>query len=137
MVMTEMQEHDDGLAVFFTAARAAAPEPSGQFLTRLIAQGEAVQAERLSAALAPPRPAGRVARGGLFAALAAALGGWGAMGGMVTAAATGLWIGFAGSETMLQAVGLEATGTAQVTASSTAASAFLPEADILALATGQ
>lgn len=137
MAMTETQRQDDGLEAFFAVAREAAPEPSTQFLMRLIAQGEAVQAERQSAAMAPPRPIARGARGGgilaALAALAAALGGWGAMGGMVSAAVAGVWIGFAGSETMLQAVGFESA----TQATATATSAFLPEADILALATGQ
>lgn len=129
MAMTERHEDDLELESFFAAARAAAPEPGSAFLARITAQGEAVQAERLSAALAPPR----ARRGmGIWATLAAAVGGWGAFGGMATAALAGLWIGFAGSETLVQAVGL--TGFAPTVSASDSGSAFLSGADILALA---
>lgn len=141
MVMTDKHANDrlDDLALeaFFAAGREAAPEPGVAFLARIAAQGEAVQAERMSAALAPPVRRDGAPRGGLFAALAAAVGGWGAFGGMATAALAGLWIGFAGSETLAQVAGFATTGPVQAVSSTDTGSAFLPEADILALAAGQ
>lgn len=133
MAMTDMHKDDKGLEAFFAAARAAAPEPGSDFLARIAAQGEAVQAERLSAAMAPPR--GRRARMGIWATLAAAVGGWSAFGGMATAALAGLWIGFAGSDTLAQAVGLASAGT--VASAADTGSAFLLEGDILALAASE
>lgn len=133
MVMAEMRDTDDRLESFFAAARKAPPEPSAAFLTRLAGAAEAVQAKALRPAL---RPAAAQRRG-LLAQLAALIGGWGALGGMAgglaTATVAGLWIGLAGAETMVQAVGL---GSATVQSAETG-SAFLPEADILALAIGQ
>lgn len=131
MAMTDRHEDDLGLESFFAAARAAAPEPGSALLARIAAQGEAVQAERLSAALAPPRPRRSM---GIWATLAAAVGGWSAFGGMATAALAGLWIGFAGSDTLAQAVGLSSLSTASV---SDTGSAFLSDADILALAVAE
>ncbi len=142
MVMADMRKDDDLLEGFFAAARRVAPEPAPAFLERLVAQGEAVQAERLSAAMAPPRARATAQRGGaqrsgVLEALATLVGGWAAMGGvaggMATAAVAGLWIGFSGAETMLQAVGLNGAVGTEVAATASG-SAFLPEADILALA---
>lgn len=137
MIMAEMRDTDDRLESFFAAARMAPPAPSAAFLARLADAAEAVQAEglrpNLRAALQPSAARG----GGVLGQLAALIGGWGALGGMAgglaTATVAGLWIGLAGAETMVQAVGL---GSVAVQGTETG-TAFLPEADILALAVGQ
>ncbi|TKD13863.1 hypothetical protein FBT96_18620 [Rhodobacter capsulatus] len=127
--MTDRFEFEEAdLERFFRAARTAAPAPSGDFLTRLATQAEAAQRKPV-----PPRPALPVRRRGLVSALAAALGGWAALGGfaggMATATVAGLWIGLAGAPTLVQAVGLGSTVTAAAEADS-----YLADADVLALA---
>lgn len=134
MAMTDRFDFEDtDLERFFRAARTAAPEPPAAFLTRLAAQAEAVQAETVPARVVPARvvPA-RAARPrlGLVSALAAAFGGWAALGGMATATVAGLWIGLAGAPTLVQAVGLGSTVSAE-------ADSYLPDADVLALAVMQ
>lgn len=128
MAMTD-RHHDEAadLERFFRAARTAVPEPSAEFLTRLTAAAAAAQPRAVPA---PPRPRRR----GLVSALAAALGGWAALGGfaggMATATVAGLWIGLAGAPTLVQAVGFGSTfGTVTAEADS-----YLPDADVLALA---
>ncbi|WER08497.1 hypothetical protein PUH89_14435 [Rhodobacter capsulatus] len=127
--MTDRFEFEDtDLERFFRAARTAAPEPPAAFLTRLAAQAEAVQAETVPARAVPARAARP--RLGLVSALAAAFGGWAALGGMATATVAGLWIGLAGAPTLVQAVGLGSTVSAE-------ADSYLPDADVLALAVMQ
>ncbi|KQB16484.1 hypothetical protein LY44_03257 [Rhodobacter capsulatus] len=129
MAMTDRFEFEDtDLERFFRAARTAAPEPPAAFLTRLAAQAEAVQAETVPAKAVPARAARP--RLGLVSALAAAFGGWAALGGMATATVAGLWIGLAGAPTLVQAVGLGSTVSAE-------ADSYLPDADVLALAVMQ
>lgn len=129
MAMTDRFEFEDtDLERFFRAARTAAPEPPAAFLTRLAAQAEAVQAETVQARAVPARAARP--RLGLVSALAAAFGGWAALGGMATATVAGLWIGLAGAPTLVQAVGLGSTVSAE-------ADSYLPDADVLALAVMQ
>lgn len=129
MAMTDRFEFEDtDLERFFRVARTAAPEPPAAFLTRLAAQAEAVQAETVQAR-AVPAGAARP-RLGLVSALAAAFGGWAALGGMATATVAGLWIGLAGAPTLVQAVGLGSTVSAE-------ADSYLPDADVLALAVMQ
>ena len=126
MVMTDMHNVNgiDALEGVFAAARQTAPEPSAAFLMRVMAEAEAVQAAR-QAAPAAARPA---ARGSRLAGLMALVGGWPALGGMVAAAATGLWIGFIGVERIdgFTAVYLGASD-------STSAVSLLPEGDLFAL----
>ncbi|PYF09792.1 hypothetical protein C8J30_107164 [Rhodobacter viridis] len=130
MAMTDGREDDLDLERFFRAARAAAPEPSEAFLTRLAAQGLAEQARFA----APPVLRQAPKRRGLVATLVAAVGGWAALGGMAggmaTAMVAGLWIGLAGAPTLVQAVGLGSAVTAE-------ADSYLPDADVLALAVTQ
>jgi len=133
MAMTDSHDTDDlDLERFFRAARQAPPEPSMEFLARLAAEGAALQ----SARMAPVRPPRSPAPRGVFAALAAALGGWGALGGMAggmaTATVAGLWIGLAQAPTMLQAVGY---GTSTVSVAE--AGPYLADGDVLSLAMTQ
>ena len=59
------------------------------------------------------RPAERpdaVARGGFLGGLLAALGGWGGIGGLATAAVAGVWIGFSSSVADSTVAGLLGSG---------------------------
>ena len=85
---------DARLGAFFAAARAESPVPSEALMTRIMADAEAEMAARAGAA----RPGLR--RPGLWAALVAAIGGWPALAGMVTAAVTGVWLGFAAPDSL-------------------------------------
>lgn len=126
MVMADKHDGIDGLEGFFAAARQDAPEPSAAFVMRVMAEAEAMQAARQAAAPAvAARPAGR---GGVFDGLMALVGGWPALGGMVAAAATGLWIGFIGVDRIdgLTAVYLGASESAS-------AVSLMPEGDLFAL----
>ena len=74
------------LEAHFEAGRAAAPKASETLLNRVSMAAEAERALNTQ-----PRAAG-----GWFAWLADAPVGWGSLGGMVAAAAVGVWIGYAG-----------------------------------------
>jgi len=127
MAMTEMRKDDDtALDLFFAEARQNMPEPSAAFLGRILTDAEAVQAGFLAAPV--PSAVTRGARFGVLGTLLALFGGWGGLGGMATAAVAGVWIGFAGSDTLAQVAGY-ATTTETATAS-----ALLADGDILALA---
>lgn len=119
------------LEALFAAGRTAAPAPSAGFLARVLADAEALQAAR-GAAVAPVAPVMQRApippRGGVMAALRGVFGGWGALGGMLSAAVAGVWIGFAGMER----IGL-ATGGLWGTADSLGTVALLPDAELFAL----
>lgn len=80
-----MVNENQDLDLFFSAARDAAPEPSSDLMARIMA--DAVAAQPVMPASSQP------VKIGFFAVLLATIGGWPAMAGMVTAAATGIWIG--------------------------------------------
>ena len=79
---------DNAFDDLLAGAKAGDPVPSAALMARVLAD-----ATRLQPALAAPprRPAVR----GFFASLIAAIGGGGALAGLATATATGLWIGVA------------------------------------------
>lgn len=74
------------LETLFTAARRTGPDPSADLLARVMQDALAVQAEA-------GHPKGSAAPRGRLAQLRDAIGGWPAMGGLVTATAAGIWIG--------------------------------------------
>lgn len=77
---------DDDLDRMLAGLRGAGPVPSDALMARIVADAAAVQ----------PGPRRIVpARRGLWAGLAAALGGGGVLAGLATAAAAGLFIGLA------------------------------------------
>jgi hypothetical protein len=82
-------DRTDPLEAILAAARAAPPEPPAGLVARVLADADAH-------APAPRPPAVRSAASGLWSDLAAMLGGWRGMGGLATAAAAGLWIGYSG-----------------------------------------
>ncbi len=125
MAMTDWNAREHTLDDLFAAARRAAPEPSPGFLARVIADAEAVQ----EAAEAVPVRRSAAPSGGLMAALRGMFGGWGALGGMLTATVAGIWIGFSGADQL----GL-VTGGLLGTTESLGTVSLLPEGDIFALA---
>lgn len=81
---------DMELETFFAAARADQPAPAEALLARIADQGRALQPrERPWVAPVPPVP-----RGG-FRSVLDSLGGWPVLGGLMTAACAGLWLGLA------------------------------------------
>lgn len=89
---------DAALETLFGEARVAGgPEPGAGFLARVLADAEAEQADfaRPGPAAAPDRPD---VLAGIWDALRGAFGGWAPMGGLVTAALAGVWIGFVGAD---------------------------------------
>ncbi|MBI1416273.1 MAG: hypothetical protein GC146_03535 [Limimaricola sp.] len=87
--MTERDIEDDFLDDIFAAARRTEAQPSAALMGRIIADAATVSAARAvpAARVAPPR--------GLWALLAAVIGGWPTLGGLVAATMAGFWIGFA------------------------------------------
>ena len=81
--MTEPRSEDQELEALFYAARAAPPQPPAALMARVLADAGAEQ-----------RPA-RVARQRqpVWRELFRVLGGWPAMAGLMTATATGVWMG--------------------------------------------
>lgn len=97
------QEADTTLEAFFAAGRAAAAEPSADFLARVLAEAEEVQAQAMRQA--PARPAPGRAGQGIWRGILASLGGWGGAGGLATATVAGLWLGFSGAQATDAAAG--------------------------------
>lgn len=114
MAMSDERELDDLLEPFFAAGRHAAPDLSASVLARMEAAGAAAQPDP-----APLHPQARQAWRWFVG-----FGGWGAFGGMATAALIGVWLGVAGSEQFL-------TGAQSGTASE---AALYADSDILVLA---
>lgn len=123
---------DRELETLFAEARAGAriavPEPGEGFMARLLADAEAGQAGFAAPAEAM-RDAEPSAFAGIWDALRGALSGWAPMGGLVTAALAGVWIGFVGVE---QVSGLNALygGTTETLGTVN----LLPEGDTFAFA---
>lgn len=117
MAMTETRDDDIMLDPFFAAARARPPYPDPAFVARLVA--------------AVPDPArGPVApQRWRFGGLVGLFGGWG-LGGLATAAAAGLWLGFAGADHLA----LIATGDSGATVEAEASATLFADSDILVLA---
>lgn len=99
--MAEDDLNDTGLEAFFAAGLDHAPVPSESLLARVMADAEAEMARPVVAAAsrAVPKP-------GFFKTAMAALGGWAGLGGLATATAAGVWIGFAGLADPFGATGL-------------------------------
>lgn len=82
---------DNDLDMLFKQARNAPPEPSTDFLARVLSDAEAMQPAAAGIMSAPVKPRSGVAA--FFAGLGNAIGGWPAVAGLATAAVTGLYIG--------------------------------------------
>lgn len=84
MTGSDKKPDDAGLQLLFDAARAARPSPSDDLMARITADAADAQPDRET--VRPETP-------GVFRQILDALGGWPALGGLVTAAATGVYIG--------------------------------------------
>lgn len=131
MTGTEMERDDDRLEHFLAAARRAAPAPSPELLARILADAEqAMPARPASRGAAPHGPVPGPARGAFLRWLAEPAG-WGAVGGLATAAVAGLWVGYAGlTDAGLLAARLIGAGTAE------GVTELLPGGDSVALLVG-
>lgn len=127
MTMSDTMKHGEtDLDRLFAEARSDLPEPSAALLARVLTDAEALQ---------PDTGLSGVRKGaGIGALILSLFGGWGGIGGLATAAVTGIWLGvglvgqsgdFVGS-----AFGLTDTSASSVTQRT----AVLPDSDILALA---
>lgn len=116
--MTDNAKGEDRLESLFVAARSAAPEPSDALMARVMAAAQAEIRMRATPARDP-----------LMARILAAIGGWGGIGGLATAACAGLWIGFVGG------VGLDGL-TSGLTGTNAASVELLPEAEVSAFLDG-
>lgn len=91
-----MQDRDTGmddLDALFAAARATPAQPTDDLMARILSDAVALQPPPL--VIAPSPVATPVATKGLLSRLAEIFGGFGALAGMGSAAAAGLFIGFA------------------------------------------
>ncbi|MDE3079765.1 MAG: dihydroorotate dehydrogenase [Paracoccaceae bacterium] len=90
--MADVSDDFDGLDAYIATARTEVPALPDALVARILADAAMVQAGR-------GRTAGPVAvaarrRGGLWPALAAMIGGRGALAGLLSATLAGLWLGF-------------------------------------------
>jgi len=97
-----MQRHEDALVdALLAQAKDEIGDPNPAFLARVVEGALEVQAGFDLPAAAAQLPRQERARGlGVLQALRSVFGGWGAMGGLVTAGLAGLWIGFIGADQM-------------------------------------
>ncbi|WP_146696168.1 hypothetical protein [Thioclava sp. F34-6] len=120
----------DGAALeqLFSEARAAGgAEPGEGFLARVLADAEAEQAAFARQAPVDGSEAPDVLAG-IWDALRGAFGGWAPMGGLVTAALAGVWIGFIGADE----IGALSPFYASSTTESLGTVNLLPEGDTFA-----
>ena len=80
----------DDLERLFAKGRRGSAQMSAGLTQRILAD-----ADRVQAGFAPVSAPQAVARPGLWSQALSALGGWPALGGLVTAGAAGIWIGLA------------------------------------------
>lgn len=88
MAMADTSDEFDGLDAFFAAARTEEPALPDALMARILADAAMVQAARPPAPVAPRR------RGSLWHTLSLAIGGRGAVAGLLSATLAGLWLGF-------------------------------------------
>ncbi|MGH1578697.1 hypothetical protein [Planktotalea sp.] len=93
-----MSDKDD-LTAMFESARRAPPEPSADFLARVLSDAEAMQPAPLGVMATPTPKRGPVQH--FLSGLSDAIGGWPAFAGLATAAVTGLWIGISPPQSLL------------------------------------
>ena len=84
-----MVEKDSGIDTFFESARKTAPAFSRDLNSRILSDAQSVQAGFSRVARLDNRPTG------ILRQLSDILGGWYGWGGLATACATGIWLGFA------------------------------------------
>lgn len=87
MKMTDERKHDEGLDALFGLARDSAEPPSDALMAAVLADADAVRADRFApAATDAPKQT-------VWARLLAAIGGWPSVAGLAAATLTGVWIG--------------------------------------------
>lgn len=92
MSMTDMGRDHPDLDDMFALAQRNGGLPSADLMARVLADAEDV----LRVKAAPDPSAVEVVRVGRWSLLMQALGGWGGVGGLLTASFAGLWLGLAG-----------------------------------------
>ncbi|MCX7889100.1 MAG: dihydroorotate dehydrogenase [Rhodobacteraceae bacterium] len=111
--MTRPDGMDRMIDALLGEARAAPPQPSEALMARILA-GALAEAPQARAGEPPAAPAGPAARRGprqggllwgLTGGILSGLGGWGAAGGLLTAALAGVWIGASGMATSSAVLG--------------------------------
>lgn len=95
----QAHELDDLLAQAARETAAEAEPPGADFMARILRDADAVLAEQ--ARLQPGKSAPRV---GFWAGLIAGIGGWPSLAGLVSATVAGIWIGYAGPDTLSEGV---------------------------------
>jgi hypothetical protein len=103
---------DFGLDDFFAAAQAEAPQPSADLMSRILADAESVAARRATAVSDRTRSPHRT---GLLRAVLAALGGWGAVAALSTAAVAGVGVGLSSPDTLYDLSSLYLGTSAELT----------------------
>lgn len=87
----------------FDLAKRTAPEPSPDFMARILSDAEAMQPATLGVLTET------AAKRGIFrdmlSALGEAIGGWPAFAGLATAAVTGVWIGISPPQLLIEPFG--------------------------------
>ncbi len=89
--MADDMEKFDDLDALFDTARKQAPHPTSALRDRVLHDAGVIQSGFAGPVAAPPA----VASGGWFRQVSDALGGWAGLGGLATACAAGVWLGFA------------------------------------------
>jgi hypothetical protein len=105
-MMSRIDQTEAGLDALLAEMRMSAAEPSADLLARVLTDADVVASEQeRPAAVRRAVPARR-------AGFMSALGGWGGLGGMLTATLAGVWIGFSGvAQAAGQAAGLSSVWT--------------------------
>lgn len=97
--MSDKNMSYDDLVKLFESAQATPPEPSLDFMARVLSDAQMMQPAALGVMTTSTPKRGFVTE--LFSGLSDAIGGWPAFAGLATAAVTGLWIGIAPPDTLL------------------------------------
>ena len=95
-------DRDLELDTLFEQARKVPPEPSADFLARVLSDGEAMQPASRGVMQTPVKK--RTGLVALFAGFSDAIGGWPAFAGLASAAVTGLYIGIYPPESLISPI---------------------------------
>lgn len=94
--------HDDDLTQMFESARKAAPEPSSDFLARVLADAQAMQPAAAGVMTRAPLQRNSIAE--FFSTLGDMIGGWPGFAGLASAAVAGVWIGISPPDTLIDPI---------------------------------
>lgn len=93
--MTKTDRSEQELEELLQLAAKAGPDPSDALLARVMADADAVLAERSAASATALGSVPTTASGGWLNRLLGGIGGWPAVAGLATATVAGVWIGYA------------------------------------------